>query len=71
MPQPMSDKPEEAAAPAPKDQAPEPRRYEQSGLYPENGKPFRLWALLGALLVVIALLAGVAALINIIVLPTL
>jgi len=41
------------------------REYEQSGLYPENGKAFRIWALLGWLGVVVAALAGVAALLDI------
>ena len=45
------------------------RKFEQSGLYPENGKPFRLWALLGWLTLLIAVLAGVAALLNIWLLP--
>lgn len=43
---------------------PENREYEKSGLYPKNGKPFRLWALLGGLTLVIAMLAGVSALLN-------
>ena len=47
----------------------EPRKYEQSGLYPETGKPFRLWALLGWLTLLIAVLAGAAALLNILLLP--
>lgn len=47
----------------------EPRQYEQSGLYPETGKPFRLWALLGWLTLLIGVLAGVAALLNILLLP--
>jgi len=42
----------------------EPRAYEQSGLNPPAGKPFRLWALLGWLTLLIALLAGVAVLLN-------
>lgn len=45
------------------------REYEQSGLYPANGKPFRLWALLGWLTLLIAALAGVAALLNFWLLP--
>jgi hypothetical protein len=45
------------------------REYEKSGCYPENGKPFRVWALLGGLMVVIAVLAGVAALLNFLLLP--
>lgn len=42
-----------------------PRAYEQSGLYPADGKPFRLWALLGWLTLVIVGLAVAAALLNI------
>lgn len=42
----------------------EPRAYEKSGMYPPAGKPFRLWALLGWLTLLIAALAGVAALLN-------
>jgi hypothetical protein len=45
------------------------RKYEESGLYPENGKPFRLWALLGWLTLLIIALAGVAALLNFLLLP--
>ena len=45
-----------------------PRAYEQSGLYPPAGKSFRLWALLGWLTLLIAVLAGVAALLNILLL---
>ena len=40
------------------------RRYEKSGCYPEQGRPFRLWALLGGLLLVIVVLAAVSALLN-------
>lgn len=43
-----------------------PREYERSGCYPEDGKPFRIWALLGWLTALIVLLAGVAALLNLI-----
>ncbi len=68
----MSDKPPNApedsfrkstAPPAPM------REYEKSGLYPANGKPFRLWALLGFLMLVIAVLAGAAALLDILLIP--
>ncbi|HEY0961979.1 MAG TPA: hypothetical protein VGE69_06450 [Pseudomonadales bacterium] len=45
------------------------REYEKSGCYPEGGKPFRVWALLGGLMLVIALLAGAAALLNVLLLP--
>jgi hypothetical protein len=41
-----------------------PRAYEQSGLYPVRGKPFRLWALLGWLTLLIVALAGVSAMLN-------
>jgi len=44
------------------------REYEKSGLNPQNGKPFRMWTLFAGLTLVIALLAGVAAIINIIIL---
>jgi hypothetical protein len=44
------------------------REYERSGLYPENGKPFRMWALFGWLTALIALLAVVAAVLNLLVL---
>lgn len=40
------------------------REYEQSGLYPATGKPFRLWALLGWLTLLIIVLAGVSAMLN-------
>ena len=43
---------------------PPERQYEKSGLYPEHGKPFRIWALFGGLSLVIGLLAGIAALLN-------
>jgi hypothetical protein len=56
----MTDKPEPKTA---------TREYEQSGLYPANGKPFRLWALLGGLTLVILALAGVAMLLNFWLLP--
>lgn len=45
--------------------ADEQRAYEQSGCYPAEGKPFRLWALLGWLTLVIVALAVTAALLNI------
>ena len=37
------------------------RHYEQTGLYPEGGKAFRLYALLGWLLGVIVFIAACAA----------
>lgn len=44
---------------------PPPRReYERSGCYPENGRPFRIWALLGVLIVTIIMLAGISAVLN-------
>ena len=42
------------------------REYERSGCYPEHGKPFRIWALLGWLTALIVALAGVAALLNLV-----
>ncbi|MFN0003172.1 MAG: hypothetical protein ACKVOF_10285 [Pseudohongiellaceae bacterium] len=45
-----------------------PREYEKSGLYPAHGKPFRLWALLIWLTLLIAALAGVSILLNILLL---
>ena len=48
---------------------PPPREYEKSGLYPRNGKAFRLWGLLGFLTLVIAILAGVSAILNFWLLP--
>ena len=40
------------------------REYEKSGLYPKDGKPFRLVALLMSLLTVVGLLAVAASLLN-------
>lgn len=40
------------------------REYERSGLYPKNGKPFRVLALLGVLFLVIVFMAGAAAVID-------
>jgi hypothetical protein len=45
-----------------------PREYDRSGLYPEEGKAFRLWAILGWNLLVVALMAAAAAALNIILL---
>lgn len=47
----------------PADNKPE-REYEQSGLYPENDKPFRVLALLGWLAGVVVLLAVAAAVLD-------
>lgn len=45
------------------------REYDRSGLYPSGGgKAFRIWALLGWLAGVIVVLAGVSALLNILLL---
>lgn len=44
--------------------APPKREYERSGCYPENGRPFRIWALLGVLALTILMLAGISALLN-------
>lgn len=40
------------------------REYERSGCYPEQGRPFRLWALLAGLTLVVVLLALVAVILN-------
>lgn len=40
------------------------REYDKTGLYPPNGKAFRVWALLAWLVGVIAALALVSVLIN-------
>ncbi len=40
------------------------REYEKSGMYPKNGKPFRLVALLVGLGSVVAFLALVATVLN-------
>lgn len=45
-----------------------PREYDKSGFYPEKGKPFRIWALLGWNLLVIALIALASAALNFILL---
>lgn len=46
------------------------REYEQSGCYPEQGKPFRIMALLAWLSAVIVVLAGVAAILNMLILDS-
>ena len=45
------------------------REYELSGLYPENGKAFRVWALLGWLAGIVVFLAGAAAVLDLMLLP--
>ena len=50
--------------PEPSSQTPPERKYDRSGFYPEDGKAFRVWALLGWLLGVVVLLAGASALLN-------
>lgn len=40
------------------------REYERSGLYPDEGKPFRIVALLGVIFLVMVFMAGAAALID-------
>jgi hypothetical protein len=40
------------------------REYEKSGLYPEDGKPFRILALLGWLAAIVVLLAVAAAVLD-------
>lgn len=58
-----SDEPGRADAP------PAYREYDRSGLYPAGGgKAFRIWALLGWLAAVIVVLAGISALLNILLL---
>ncbi len=42
------------------------REYDKSGFYPENDKPFRIWALLGWLSGTVVVLALVSALLNLI-----
>tara|TARA_R100000700_G_C3037506_1_gene63157 strand:- start:87 stop:251 length:165 start_codon:yes stop_codon:yes gene_type:complete len=43
---------------------PPEREYEKSGFYPDNDKPFRIWALLAWLGGTIVFLAAVSALLN-------
>lgn len=40
------------------------REYEQSGLYPENDKPFRIFALLGWLAGIVVFMAVAAAVLD-------
>lgn len=40
------------------------REYERSGMYPKEGKQFRMFALLGWLAVVVVLIVAVAALLD-------
>lgn len=44
------------------------REYDRTGLYPKEGKAFRLWAILGWNLLVVAILAVVSAALNFILL---
>lgn len=44
------------------------REYDKSGFYPEEGKSFRIWALLAWLTGTVVVLAIVSALLNIILL---
>lgn len=44
--------------------APPVREYDRTGLYPKEGKAFRLWAILGWNLLVVAILAVAAAVLN-------
>ncbi len=48
--------------------SPPEREYEKSGMYPAEGKAFRLWALLGWLTGVMVALAAISALLNFILL---
>ena len=58
----MSQNPYESPTPHP---TPPPKpKYERSGCYPEHGRPFRVWALLGVLALVVLILAGISALLN-------
>jgi hypothetical protein len=50
------------------DKADSEREYEKSGFYPENAKPFRIWALLAWLGGTVVFLAVVSALLNLILL---
>lgn len=61
----MTNSEQTPASPPPPQRQPDKRAYEQSGLYPPGAKPFRLWALLGFLTLVIAGLAAAAAILNI------
>ena len=49
----------------------EPRQYDRTGFYPRDGegKPFRVWALLGWNLLVVVLIAIAAAVLNLLLLP--
>ncbi len=49
----------------------EPRQYDRTGFYPGEGegKPFRVWALLGWNLLVVVLVAIAAAVLNLLLLP--
>lgn len=40
------------------------REYDKTGCYPAEGKQFRIWALLGWLTLLIAVLAGISAVLN-------
>ncbi len=44
------------------------REYDKSGFYNEEGKSFRIWALLAWLTGTVVVLAGISALLNIILL---
>jgi hypothetical protein len=46
------------------DKTPEQREYEQSGFYPKEGKPFRIWALLAWLAGTVVVLAAASAILN-------
>ena len=41
-----------------------PREYDTSGIYPAEGKPFRLWGLLFWNMVVIVVIAVISAILN-------
>ncbi|MES2605820.1 MAG: hypothetical protein V4603_12850 [Pseudomonadota bacterium] len=43
---------------------PDAREYDRTGFYPQQGKSFRIWALLGWNIGVVVALAAAAALLN-------
>ena len=52
----------------PPSEKPLSREYDRTGFYPAEGKPFRVWAILGWNIAVIVVVAVIAAIINIMVL---
>ena len=45
------------------------REYEKSGMYPSEGKPFRMYALLGWLAVIVVVRMAAAAVLDLMLLP--